>query len=117
VQTVANAFIELLPTDRRLESEEDVRRVVGLCFEKGLDRLLLHGDNLPEEFFELASGFAGRMLQLLRNYHIRMALVLAGDDRIHGRFQEMVTEENRGKTFRVFATPDAAAEWLALECP
>jgi len=61
----------------------------------------------------LSSGEAGAILQKLRDYRIRLAVVCApGSVRFSSRFGEMVAEESRGNYFRVFESREAAREWL-----
>lgn len=84
------------------------------CGENETDRLLAHAASLPTRFFDLKSGEAGEILQKLRTYRIRLALVGGlADAAASRRFSEMMIEENRQRWFHMFATPDAAFAWLA----
>mgnify|MGYP000660045212 CR=1 FL=1 len=81
--------------------------------EGGTEAALLYAENLPAAFFDLSSGQAGAILQKLRNYGIRLAVVCPpGHVRFSRRFGEMVSEERRGSLFGVFETRRAAREWL-----
>jgi hypothetical protein len=92
---------------------EDTDRLVEACLTEGLDGVLLHAPNLTASFFDLSSGEAGAILQKLRNYGIRLAVVCPpGDVRFSRRFGEMLSEEQRGSFFRVFETRRAAREWI-----
>ena len=87
--------------------------VIEACYAASTDRVLLHAENLPPEFFDLSSGVAGALLQKLRNYRIRLAVVLAGDvTAVSRRFGEMVAEERRGRWFGLFVDQAAALAWL-----
>ena len=87
--------------------------VIEACYGASTDRVLLHAENLPPEFFDLSSGVAGALLQKLRNYRIRLAIVLGPDQvRPSHRFGEMLAEERRGRWFAIFADRTAALEWL-----
>jgi hypothetical protein len=107
--------LEGVPGVRLLESAEDVVEVIGACFEHGVGSVLLYAENLTERFFDLSSGEAGVVLQKLRNYRIRVAVVVSsqGGIRQSDRFREMMVEESRGNDFRVFEDRVAAVEWLA----
>ncbi len=84
------------------------------CGENETDRLLAHAASLPTRFFDLKSGEAGEILQKLRTYRIRLALVGGlADAAASRRFSEMMIEENRQRWFHMFATADAAVAWLA----
>jgi hypothetical protein len=92
---------------------DDVGRVLEACFSTGTRAALLYAENLPAAFFDLSSGQAGAILQKLRNYGVRLAVVSRpGRSRPSSRFGEMVAEERRGEYFGLFETRDAAREWL-----
>ena len=79
-----------------------------------VDSALLHAENLTENFFDLSSGEAGAVLQKLRNYKIRIAVVYSPDSiRLSSRFSEMAAEEWRAGYFRLFESDRAAREWLS----
>jgi hypothetical protein len=90
----------------------DVTRAIEACFEHDAWRLLLYPENLTERFFDLSSGEAGEILQKLRNYHIRFALVRTPTLRLSSRFGELLADESRGPYFRLFDERSAAQEWL-----
>lgn len=84
------------------------------CFSAGADRALLHAENLPAGFFDLSSRQAGELLQRLRLYGIRLAVLLPPEGvAMSSRFGEMLAEEQQGRHFGVFRDRDAAERWLA----
>jgi hypothetical protein len=92
---------------------EDIDQVLEACFSAGARAAVLYAENLPAPFFDLSSGQAGAILQKLRNYGVRLAVVSRpGGVRASSRFGEMVAEEGRGPHFGLFETRDAAREWL-----
>jgi PadR family transcriptional regulator AphA len=102
-----------------LTSAEDVVDVIGICIEHRTRAVLLHAENLTEQFFDLSTGIAGDVLQKFRNYHIRLAIVMSPDGPIHvsqsSKFREMVLEESKGEDFRVFEERASAEAWLIGE--
>lgn len=61
-----------------------------------------------------SSGEAGAVLQKLRAYGVRLAVVCpAGSVQFSSRFGEMVAEERLRRHFGVFETRHDAREWLA----
>jgi len=92
--------------------ESDALELVAVCGEHRTHRLLLHAEQLSDEFFDLRSGLAGAVLQKFVNYAVRVAAVIPPERANQGRFGEMVLEANRGRHFRVFAREDEAARWL-----
>ncbi|EYF01188.1 DUF4180 domain-containing protein [Chondromyces apiculatus] len=107
------AVVEGAPEKQFVASLKDVDRVLEACFSAKADVVLLYASNLTEDFFDLSSGQVGALLQKLRNYGIRLAVVWrAGDPPWSSRFGEMVAEERRGDFFRLFETREAARAWL-----
>jgi hypothetical protein len=106
-------FLEGPPGIRLLHSPDAAVDIVGACLEHGVHSVLLYADNLTERFFDLSSGEAGAILQKLRNYHIRLAVVLPeGGSPQSTKFREMVAEERQGSDFRIFDDRDSAVAWL-----
>ena len=105
-------LLEGAPGQPLMASVEDLSRVLEACFENAAHNLLLYPENLTERFFDLSSGEAGAILQKLRNYHIRLAIVRSATLRLSSRFDELIADENRGPYFRLFDERSAAQEWL-----
>ena len=106
-------MLEREPGTRYLADAGDVGRLIEDCFSTGARTALLHADNLPRKFFDLSSGQAGLILQKLRTYRVRLAVV-APKERVvpSTRFNEMAMEERKSGQFALFETRDAAAAWL-----
>jgi uncharacterized protein DUF4180 len=96
-----------------LSRVEDASRIVEACLSARARSALLYSDNLPDRFFDLSSGQAGEILQKLRTYRMRLAVVCApGAVRFSSRFAELVSAERQH--FGVFDTRQAAREWLGI---
>lgn len=106
------SFVEGPPEQPLMERAADVNRLIEACFEHESRGLLLYSENLTERFFDLSSGDAGEILQKLRNYNIRLALVRSPTLRLSQRFEELMTDENQGADFRMFDARPAAEQWL-----
>ena len=92
---------------------EDINRVLEACFSNETRCALLYAKNVADPFFDLSSGQAGAILQKLRNYGIRLALVCPpGTVQFSSRFGEMVAEERLRRHFGVFETRSDAQAWL-----
>lgn len=98
------------PGEFFMKGPSNVDLIIEACFASGAHSALLFADNLPAGFFDLSSGQAGAILQKLRQYRIRLAIV-GGFERFSSRFGEVVAEERI--EFGVFETRDAARAWLA----
>jgi hypothetical protein len=107
-------FVEGQPGRPFMRSVNDASLVLEACFSGRVHSALLYAQNLTEGFFDLSSGEAGAILQKLRNYGIRFAVVCdPGSVRFSSRFGEMAVEESRGNYFGVFESREAAREWLS----
>ncbi|MDQ3905279.1 MAG: DUF4180 domain-containing protein [Actinomycetota bacterium] len=106
-------FVEGVSDTPFLMNAQDINRLIEACFSEGGSGTLLYAANLPPTFFDLSSGDAGVILQKLRNYRIRLAVVAPpGSVVFSSRFGELVADERRGGDFGLFATRDAARDWL-----
>jgi Domain of unknown function (DUF4180) len=90
----------------------DPTKVVVSCIEDGCHSLLLDGDSIPSDFFDLSSGRAGELLHKLSVYGIRLAAVVPDPTRHSAPFQDFLREANRGNQFRFFPSRDEAVLWL-----
>lgn len=105
-------FLEATPGVALMSSADDVRTVLEACFEHDSRSLLLYSENLTARFFDLSSGEAGTILQKLRNYQVRLAVVRAPELRLSQRFTELMADESQGQDFRLFDDRAAAEAWL-----
>ena len=113
-ETAGVRFVEWPPGLRFLRCIEDAGLIVEACFSAGVQSALLYAPNLTDRFFDLSSGEAGAILQKLRNYQIRLAVVYTpGSVRFSSRFAEMAAEESAAGHFRLFESAAAAREWLS----
>jgi len=95
-----------------LVKEQDALDIIGNCGYNDTNNLLLHPENVHEDFFNLKSGLAGAVLQKFVNYQMRLAAYFTEQQMEHIRFQELVKETNRSSHFRVFSNKQDAEDWL-----
>lgn len=105
-------YIEVLSSDNLLNSEQDALDLISLSWEHNIQQQVLHGEIFSEDFFNLKTGVAGKMLQKFINYGIRVAAIIPAQVANTGRFREMVLETNKGNAFRVFSSREEAENWL-----
>lgn len=105
-------YIESLPGQGSVSSEADALELIGLCHSHGARCILLHAANLSPDFFDLSTRLAGEVLQKLRLYHIRLAVVAGPELSRRGKFAELMVEESRGRHFGVFDAVADAEAWL-----
>lgn len=107
-------LVEGHPDAPFLSRPDDAGRIIEACISADTDAALLYPRNLTDAFFDLSSGHAGEILQKLRNYRVRLAVVCApGTVRFSSRFPEVLADERRGRYFSVFETRADAVHWLA----
>jgi hypothetical protein len=105
--------IEGPPGQTVLTAAAEVDRLLEACFGAECGAALLYAENLPPAFFDLSSGAAGAMLQKLRLYGVRLAVVRDPAAAASARFGAMVAEERTRRDFGLFATREEARAWLA----
>jgi hypothetical protein len=109
-------FKEWAPREALMRRVDDAGLVIEGCYSNGMDAALLYAENLTANFFDLSSGEAGAILQKLRTYRIRIAVVYSPESvRFSSRFGEMAAEEGRSGYFRLFESGEAAREWLSRD--
>lgn len=97
-----------------LRKTGDWTRLVEACSAAETRLILLHAANMPPRFFDLSSGEAAEIMQKLRVYGVRVALVCPpGKVQLSTHFPELIVEENQRTHFGFFETAEAAREWLS----
>src|SRR5262245_6859552 len=92
-----------------MQRPQDATLIIEACFSAHARAARLYPENLPARFFDLSSGEAGVILDKLRRYQVRLAIVCAPESvEFSSRFREILSED-----LRVFDARDAALVWLA----
>jgi hypothetical protein len=108
-----STFLEGQPGQPYLRRADDVTLLIEECFSSRTRRALLYAGNLPREFFDVSSQQAGTILQKLRSYRVRLAVVAPRDSiPMSSRFHELMAAEQRDDAFGVFDDREAAIAWL-----
>ncbi|HYF84701.1 MAG TPA: DUF4180 domain-containing protein [Clostridia bacterium] len=105
-------YVECVSSEMKLATEQDILDLVAACLENNSSLLMINGEVLSEDFFNLSTGLAGAMLQKLVNYQIKTAAIISAELTNRGRFREMALESNKGNHFRIFNTREEAENWL-----
>lgn len=107
-------MVEGPPDSELMRKPDDVSLVIEACFSAHAAAALLYASNMSPRFFDLSSGEAGAVLQKLRQYGIRAALVCPpGRVPFSSKFGDLMIEENRSKCFRFFESAETGRRWLA----
>lgn len=105
-------YMEYSAAGMPLSSEKDAIDLVSGCFENQIYNIVLHARALSDDFFKLRTGLAGMILQKFINYRIKVAVVLENDDKVKGKFRELLSESNKGNDFRTFFSAAEAEQWF-----
>ena len=106
------SYIEYASLEAPIHNEQDTLDLIAACFENNTNLIMIHMDALADDFFKLRTGLAGNLLQKFMNYHIKAAVVITDDQKVKGKFKELLAESNKGNSFRVFDNREAAENWL-----
>jgi hypothetical protein len=106
-------IVEGTPGEPFITAVDDTNRLVEECFSSQTSAALLYAENLPDGFFDLSTGKLGAILQKLRNYGVRLAVVTTPGTTFSEKFEALMVEERKHKHFGVFDSRSAAIEWLA----
>ncbi|MDP4537895.1 DUF4180 domain-containing protein, partial [Alkalimonas collagenimarina] len=98
-----------------VSSLQDALDFVSSGYGYNSNKILLRAEQLPPEFFELQTCFAGEFIQKLVNYRFYIAGVFGEVEVFSESFREYVGEARRGRQFRSFATEDEAILWLETQ--
>ena len=113
VRIAEKQYLAGIPGKQLIQTEDDITRILELCYENDTNRILLYAENFSDNFFDLSSGEAGMILQKFSNYFVKAAAVVRLDGVPHShRFEELVVEVNRGNQFRIFDDLEQAESWL-----
>ena len=67
---------EVLPDSVTISNTDDILQLmVDAGYTHSVQSMILHAINLPSEFFDLKSGFAGEILQKFSNYRMKLAII------------------------------------------
>jgi hypothetical protein len=111
-------FAEGRPGEALVRTVRDVTLIVEGCFSVPTRAALLYSSNLTPSFFDVSSLEAGEVLQKLRNYRLRLAVVVEHEaGSASRRFHELLEAERRDGHFGVFADRAAAVAWLVDKTP
>lgn len=105
-------YIELISAAEPLGTENDALDLIALCWEHGINALMIHYTALSEDFFKLKTKSAGNIIQKFINYGIKAAAIIPQETIQKGRFKKMAMETNKGNHFRLYESIEEAEKWL-----
>lgn len=106
------SYIMYNEIDETISSEQDVMDIISACFGEGISLVLIDGNAIADEFYDLKTKLLGMALQKFINYKIRVAFIIDGERTLSDRFKELVLEINKGTNFRACNSIESAEKWL-----
>lgn len=106
-------YIEFISESWKLSSEQDVVDCISICMENDVYTIMFPSNVLSEDFFKLKTRLAGMALQKFINYHVKIAVIIEGEESYNDRFKEMIMEANKGNDFRTFKNISDAEIWIS----
>lgn len=105
--------IGILDTESQpIQKVQDMIDILGDCYYNQCAGVIIPGDLLGDDFFELKTGFAGEILQKFSNYRMKLA-VIGNFAEIKSRsLQDFIRESNRLKSVNFVASMEEAIDVL-----
>ena len=102
---IGNTVVAELTDEHFLISQgQDVLDLMGDLIMDNCNMMIIHENNLHEEFFRLHSGLAGEIFQKFSNYNFKLALIGDFTKYTSKSFQDLIRESNKGN--RIFFVRD-----------
>lgn len=91
--------LHVAPVGDAIVSQEDTSDLIGNAWVENVEVIALPVSRLDPEFFRLASGQAGAILQKIANYQLKLAVIgdIAAQLAASGALRDFVWESNRGE--------------------
>lgn len=112
IEKNSKKYIECVSAEMPLNKEQDALDLIAACIENDTNLIMLHDEALSNDFFKLGTGLAGQVLQKFINYNVKTAVIIKDEQKIRGKFRELLAESNKGNDFRVFSNTVEAENWL-----
>ncbi len=94
--------------------EEALQLIVDLYYQEGINKIIIHENNIIPAFFDLKTGIAGEILQKFSNY--KAQLVIIGDfTKYPGKsLKDFIYESNKGQLVNFLDSLELAVERLGI---
>jgi len=95
-----------------IRSRQDILDLLAWGYQNETNLFLLKDTDLAPQFYDLRTGLAGEILQIVSNYRVRLAIVGTFAMVKSKRFGELMAESNKGLLVRCTQNQDEAISWL-----
>jgi hypothetical protein len=114
IEKYGKKYIEVKSSSVKINSEQDALDLISLCFEHGINIMVINDTVLSDDFFNLKTGIAGAIIQKLVNYSIKTGIVILNERDVNERFKEFALEANKGNNFRIFYNSSDTEKWISI---
>jgi len=108
----AHRVAELRGQGILIRGTEDAVDLLGNANFQGAESVIVHSEQLHEDFFNLKSGIAGDILQKFSNYHMKLAIVGDYKELSSKSLRDFIYESNKRKQIIFSADLNEAIEQL-----
>jgi hypothetical protein len=105
-------WAEVVSDQLLVQDVQDAVDLLGNCYYRGSDRIILYQHQLTPAFFDLKTGIAGEILQKFSNYQMKLAIV--GDYSAYSSqsLKDFIFESNKVGHISFVASKEEAIEAL-----
>lgn len=115
IEKIKNNEIALIHSEELLVKDIDsaLDLFISISYESSFNKIIIYKSNIVEDFFDLSTQLLGHILQKLRVYNIKLAIV--GDFSIYNSksLKDFIYESNQGDFFYFVNTKEEAIEKLS----
>lgn len=105
--------VEIKAEEIVINSEQDALDIMAnMSYVHDSGIIIIHRQNLGEDFFDLSSGLAGGILQKFSNYRVRLFVVGDFSEVKSKSLKEFILESNKGRQVNFVADTPQAIEIL-----
>jgi hypothetical protein len=105
-------FAEFLPGSEIINTAEEILDIMVNAGYNGCTGIILHSDNLNQDFFDLKTGLAGEILQKFSNYRMRLSIIGDFSDVRSKSLRDFIRESNIRGTISFTSSLDEAISKL-----
>lgn len=104
---------EFISDEIIIKSAQDGLDLLGNVYYAGFEKLVIHKQNITDDFFELKNGLAGEILQKFSNYRISLFIVGDFSEFTSKSLNDFIYESNQSKQVNFLNSVSEALKKLA----
>ncbi|MBU5311597.1 DUF4180 domain-containing protein [Tissierella carlieri] len=105
-------YIYFNDSENKLETEKNILDIITTLAENNTQFVILDGETLSKNFFDLKKGLLVTLLQKFTMYNIKAAIVVEDMNILKKTFKDTVAESEKNDVFRLFTGVVNAEKWF-----